>query len=47
MSVVDPGFFWGEAPTPKVGVLTYVFGQKLHENEKNLDPKGVRPYRSS
>ena len=31
--MADPGFSWG-ALTPKVGVLTYIFCQKLHENEK-------------
>ena len=30
----------GGAPTPKVGVLTYFFGQKLHENERIRTPGG-------
>ena len=30
----------GGAPTPKVGVLTYFFGQKLHENERIWTPGG-------
>ena len=28
------------APTPKVGVLTYFFGRKLHENERICTPGG-------
>ena len=28
----------GGAPTPKVGVLTYFFGRKLHENERIWTP---------
>ena len=33
-AVAHPGFTWGgRTPTPKVGVLTYFFCQKLHENE--------------
>ena len=31
----------GGAPTPKVGVLTYFFGQKLHENERIWTPRGA------
>ena len=34
----------GGAPTPKVGVLTYFFGQKLYENERIWTPGG-RPWR--
>ena len=30
----------GGAPTPKVGVLAYFFGQKLHENERIWTPGG-------
>ena len=33
------------APTPKVGVLTYFFGRKLHENERIWTPGGARPRR--
>ena len=36
-SRIFPG---GGAPTPKVGVLTYFFGQKLHENERIWTPGG-------
>ena len=32
----------GGAPTPKMGVLTYFFGRKLHENERIWTPKGAR-----
>ena len=33
--MADPGLGGGGgAPTPKVGVLTYFFGRKLHENER-------------
>ena len=36
-------FPWGRgAPIPKVGVLTYFFGQKLHENERTRTPRGGR-----
>ena len=35
------GFPWG-AQTPKVGVLTYFFGRKLHENERIQTPRGAR-----
>ena len=31
----------GEAPTPKVGVLTYIFGRKLHENERIWTPRAA------
>ena len=45
-TVADPGFSPGGAPTPKVGVLTYFFGQKLHENERIWTPRGgARPWR--
>ena len=30
----------GRAPTPKVSVLTYYFGRKLHENERIWTPRG-------
>ena len=41
-AVADLGFSPGEGvPTSKVGVLTYFFGQKLHENERIWTP-GVR-----
>ena len=40
LAVADPGFSWG-GPNPKVGVLTYFFGRKLHENERILAPGGV------
>ena len=40
--VADPGFSPGGAPTPKVGVPTYFFGQKLHENERIWTPRGAR-----
>ena len=40
MTVADPGFSWGGAPTPKVGVLTYFLGRKLHENERIWTPGG-------
>ena len=44
--MADPGFFPGGAPTPKVGVLTYFFGRKLHENERIWTPKGgMYPWR--
>ena len=33
--------FPGGARTPKVGVLTNFFGQKLHENERIWTPGGV------
>ena len=33
-------FPWG-MPTPEVGVLTYFFGQKLHENERIWTPRGA------
>ena len=37
----------GGAPTPKVGVRTYFFGRKLHENERILESGGGegRPWR--
>ena len=36
----------GGAPTPEVGVRTYFFGRKLHENERILAPGGgARPWR--
>ena len=36
----------GGAPTPKVGVLTYFFSRKLHENERIWTPRGsTRPWR--
>ena len=34
------GFSRGGAPTPKVGVLTYFVGRKLHENERIWTPGG-------
>ena len=36
LTMADPGFSFGRggAPTPKVGVLTYFFPRKLHENER-------------
>ena len=42
LAVADPGFSPGEggAPTPKVGMRTYFFGRKLHENERILAPGG-------
>ena len=46
MTVADPGFSPGGMPTPKVGVLTYFFGRKLHENERIWTPRGgARPWR--
>ena len=45
-TVEDPGFSWGGgAPTPKVGVLTYFFDTKLHENERIWTPRGAHPLR--
>ena len=44
-TVADPGFSLGGAPTPKVGVPTYFFGRKLHENERIWTPGGVHPWR--
>ena len=45
-SVADPGFSPGGAPTSQVGVRTYFFGRKLHENERILAPQGgARPWR--
>ena len=41
-TVADPGFFPGGAPTPKVGVPTYFFGRKLHENERIWTPATAR-----
>ena len=38
--MADPGFSPGGVPTPKVGVLTYFFGRKLHENERICTPGG-------
>ena len=44
--VADPGFSPGGVPTPQVGVRTYFFGRKLHENERILAPRGgARPWR--
>ena len=43
-SVADLGFSPGGPPTPQVGVQTYFFGQKLHENERILT-WGARPWR--
>ena len=40
--MADPGFSPGGAPTPEVGVLTYFFGRKLHENERIWTPRGTR-----
>ena len=33
----------GGAPTPKVGTQTYIFGRKLHKNERILAP-GEHPW---
>ena len=38
--MADPGFSPGGAPTLKVGVQTYFFGRKLHENERIRSPRG-------
>ena len=40
LTVADPGFSPRGAPTPRVGVLTYFFGRKLHENERIWTPGG-------
>ena len=47
LSVADPGFSPGGAPTPKVGVLTYFFRPKTAWKWKNLGPRGggARPWR--
>ena len=46
LTVADAGFSPRGAPTPKVGVLTYFFGRKLHENERIWTPGGgARPWR--
>ena len=49
ISVADPGFSpGGGGATPRVEVLTYFFGRKLHENERIWTGGGVpgAPFRS-
>ena len=36
---MDLGFFWGRAPTAKVGVPTFFVKNCMKIKEKNLDPQ--------
>ena len=46
ISVADPGFSPGGAPTPKSAIIFQFYPQKLHENERIWTPRGgARPWR--
>ena len=44
ISVADPEFSPGGAPTPKIAIIFQIFCQKLHENER-IWTRGARPWR--
>ena len=42
-AVADPGFYWGEAPTPKVGVLTYFVARNCMKMKEFGPPRASLP----